>query len=110
MIVVADLTWKLAAFTEPNLTALTPLKPVPVIVTVVPPVAGPLGGFILLTVGGGTTCVVHDFVVSCPTLSIAVRVTVTGPAFEVSIGTVRRRIDAAAGTAVREGPIAVGGE
>src|SRR5438270_10383639 len=36
---------------------------------------------------GYTTSVVHDFVVSCPTLSIAVRETVSGPAAAVLIGT-----------------------
>jgi len=38
----------------PNLTALAPLKFVPVIVTLVPPAAGPLVGEIEVTVGAGT--------------------------------------------------------
>ncbi len=38
----------------PNLTAVAPVKPVPVIVTVVPPVVGPELGLIPVTVGGVT--------------------------------------------------------
>ena len=38
---------------EPNETPLAPVKPVPVIVTVVPPAAGPLFGLTLVTVGRG---------------------------------------------------------
>jgi hypothetical protein len=36
----------------PNLTAVAPVKPVPVMETVVPPAVGPLVGLILVTVGG----------------------------------------------------------
>jgi hypothetical protein len=35
----------------PKLTAVTPVKPVPVIVTAVPPTAGPLVGERLVTIG-----------------------------------------------------------
>ena len=35
----------------PNLTAVAPVNPVPVIVTVVPPAADPLAGEMLVTVG-----------------------------------------------------------
>ncbi len=38
----------------PNFTAVAPVKLVPVIVTVVPPVVGPLVGDTLVTVGTGT--------------------------------------------------------
>jgi hypothetical protein len=38
----------------PNVTAVAPLKLVPVIVTVVPPVVGPAVGEIEVTVGAGT--------------------------------------------------------
>jgi NAD(P)-dependent dehydrogenase (short-subunit alcohol dehydrogenase family) len=47
----AEFTVKLAAFVEPNLTALTFLKKEPVMVTDVPPVPGPLLGVTLVTVG-----------------------------------------------------------
>ena len=40
--------------TEPNLTAVTKVNPVPVIVTAVPPLAGPLVGAMPLTVGAAT--------------------------------------------------------
>jgi hypothetical protein len=54
LIVVAELTEKLVALTEPNFTADAPVKFVPVIVTVVPPATGPLGGLILVIVGFGS--------------------------------------------------------
>jgi hypothetical protein len=41
-----------AAF-DPNLTTLAPSKPVPVIVTGVPPAIGPTAGLMLVTVGSG---------------------------------------------------------
>jgi hypothetical protein len=44
VIEVVELTVKLVALTEPKLTALVPLKPVPVMVTTVPPASGPLAG------------------------------------------------------------------
>src|SRR5713226_808630 len=50
---VALLTTKLAATAEPNLTAVAPVKLVPVIVTDVPPAIGPLFGASETTVGGG---------------------------------------------------------
>ena len=40
MIFVSDSTLKLVAFADPNLTALASVKPVPMIVTGVPPIAG----------------------------------------------------------------------
>jgi hypothetical protein len=42
------------AVVAPNLTAVAPVKFVPVIVTVVPPAFGPLVGLRLVTVGNGT--------------------------------------------------------
>src|SRR5205807_5741669 len=51
VIEVADLTVKLAAFADPNLIAVAPVKLVPVMVTEVPPVAGPSAGFNLVIVG-----------------------------------------------------------
>ena len=54
MIDVAELTVKLVAAVAPNVTAVVPLNPVPVMVTDVPPVAGPDVGEIEVTVGAGT--------------------------------------------------------
>ena len=51
MIEVAELTVKLVAAVEPNLTAVAPVNLVPVIVTEVPPAAGPALGSTLVTVG-----------------------------------------------------------
>ena len=51
MIEVGELTTKLVAALVPNFTALTPLNPVPVMVTEVPPMAGPLVGVSPVTVG-----------------------------------------------------------
>lgn len=48
---VAELTVKLVAAVAPNVTAVTPVKPVPVIVTTVPPAVGPEVGEIEPTVG-----------------------------------------------------------
>ena len=42
---------RLAAVVVPNLTAVVAVNPVPVIVTVVPPVAGPVVGDIEVTIG-----------------------------------------------------------
>ncbi len=39
------------AAVPPNLTAVTPVNPVPVIVTLVPPAVGPLAGEIEVTAG-----------------------------------------------------------
>src|SRR5437899_1214881 len=50
VICVSELTVK-DAFTEPKLTAAAPVKPVPVIVTLVPPAVGPLLGLTLVIVG-----------------------------------------------------------
>ena len=45
------LTVNEVADVAPNLTAVAPLKPVPVIVTLVPPAAGPEDGLTLVTEG-----------------------------------------------------------
>ena len=42
-----------AGLPDPKLTAVTPVKLVPVMVTVVPPVVGPVPGLTAVTVGGG---------------------------------------------------------
>ncbi len=54
MICVAELTVKLAAAVAPNLTAVAPVKLVPVMTTLVPPVSGPDVGASPVTVGAGT--------------------------------------------------------
>jgi preprotein translocase subunit SecG len=51
---VALFTVKLAAAVLPKLTAVAPVKLVPVIVTDVPPEVGPLPGLIAVTAGAGT--------------------------------------------------------
>ena len=48
---VAELTVKAVALVTPNVTAVAPVNPVPVIVTDVPPVVGPDVGAIDVTVG-----------------------------------------------------------
>ncbi len=54
VICVAELTVKLAALVLPNCTAVAPVKLVPVMTTLVPPVAGPDVGARPVTVGAGT--------------------------------------------------------
>ena len=54
VICVSELTVKLAAGVLPKNTALTSVKLVPVMTTVVPPAAGPAVGLRADTVGGGT--------------------------------------------------------
>ena len=49
---LALLTLKEPAALPPNLTAVAPVKLVPVIVTLVPPADGPVFGLTLVTVGG----------------------------------------------------------
>ncbi len=51
LMVVAEVTSKLVAATEPKLTALAPTKPVPVTVAEVLPVVGPVRGLSELTTG-----------------------------------------------------------
>ena len=51
VIVVSLTTVKLVAAVVPKSTAVTPVKPVPVIVTNVPPTSGPAAGLMPVTVG-----------------------------------------------------------
>ena len=51
MIVVELSTVTIDGTSAPNLTEVTPVKPVPVMVTEVPPVAGPEGGDTEVMVG-----------------------------------------------------------
>jgi hypothetical protein len=76
VIAVEDFTVKLVAFVEPNLTALTFLKKVPSMATTVPPVAGPLLGVTVVTVGSlaayaGATLPVIAYPASTPSQAIA---------------------------------------
>jgi hypothetical protein len=50
---VSELTVTLVAAVAPNLTDVAPVKPVPVIVTTVPPAAGPEVGLMPVTLGTG---------------------------------------------------------
>jgi hypothetical protein len=45
---------KLVAGVTPKATAVTPVKPVPVMVTLVPPDAGPFAGLMPVTIGAGS--------------------------------------------------------
>ncbi|MGY4359591.1 hypothetical protein ACVW0J_006084 [Bradyrhizobium sp. i1.7.7] len=51
---VAELTVKPAAAVAPNVTAVAPVKLVPVMITLVPPPPGPDVGVIEVMVGAGT--------------------------------------------------------
>ena len=53
MIEVAELTVKAVAAVVPKLTAVAPVKSVPVMVTEVPPAVGPTVGLTPVTVGAG---------------------------------------------------------
>jgi hypothetical protein len=54
VICVALFTVNVVAPVAPNFTAVAPVKFVPVMVTLVPPAAGPLAGLTLVTVGAAT--------------------------------------------------------
>ena len=56
MIVVSFTTVTFVAGVVPKSTAVAPVKPVPVIVTRVPPAVGPLVGLRPVTVGAAATC------------------------------------------------------
>jgi len=51
VMVVLSTTWRLAAAAPPMVTPVAPVKLVPVIVTLLPPLSGPLDGEMLETVG-----------------------------------------------------------
>jgi hypothetical protein len=75
VICVALLTVKLLALVVLNLTAVAPVKLVPVIVTEVPPAVGPLTGLTDVTVGAGTvTVTLIVFVITAvPSLTCTVK-------------------------------------
>jgi hypothetical protein len=58
VIVVALLTVNVVAAVPPKVTEVAPVKPVPVIVTTVPPAVGPMFGVKLVNVGAGVGGVV----------------------------------------------------
>jgi hypothetical protein len=53
VIELGEFTVMLAALAEPNLTAVAPLRPTPLMATAVPPVSTPSLGLSPLTVGAG---------------------------------------------------------
>ena len=62
MILVEETTVRgVIFFVVPNLTEVTPVNPVPVIVTPVLPAKGPLFGVMLVTAGGATTVIYPIF-------------------------------------------------
>lgn len=68
MIWVSLSTVKLAAGAPPMVTPVVPVKLVPVIVTVTPPLSGPLGGEMEETVGAdmiGEVCGIKWYYVRC---------------------------------------------
>ena len=73
---VAELTTKLAAAVPPKLTAVAPVKPVPVMTTLVPPEVGPDVGARPVTVGAGTKVKCRPMV---PVPPVVVTLTVTAP-------------------------------
>src|SRR3974390_2801833 len=64
--VVALVSLKLAAVVVPNFTTVAPVRWVPVMVTVVPPVVEPKGGVTEVMVGGGAIKVKPVFVAVPP--------------------------------------------
>ena len=60
VICVALLTVKPLALVAPNFTAVAPVNPVPVMVTVVPPPVGPDAGDTLVMVGGGWALITRE--------------------------------------------------
>ena len=74
MVVPLLLTVKLVAVTEPNITDVAPLKPLPLILTRFPAAPGPEVGFRRVMIGP-TTVHVKVVVPVNPALSVAVMVT-----------------------------------
>lgn len=75
---VSLFTVKVAAGALPKLTAVAPVNPAPVIVTLVPPVGGPLLGDIAVTIGPGRTLIVSMTIIgSVSTISGKVSVSLT---------------------------------
>ena len=81
------LTVGVAAF-DPKLTAVAWVKPVPVIVTVVPPATGPFDGLTFVTVGMGRNANLSDEDVGLVPISV---VTVTSTVAAASGGLIAAR-------------------
>ena len=81
---VAEFTVKLAAAVLPNCTAVAPVKLVPVMTTLVPPLAGPDVGASPVTVGAGTKVNVPDEV-PVPLGVVTLTVTEPVPAGETAV-------------------------
>ena len=80
VICVDELTVKLAAAVLPKFTVDAPVNPLPVMITLVPPVAGPVTGFKPVVAGTGAA-IVMDTVAGLLTLpsSVAVKVKLSDP-------------------------------
>src|SRR5260370_3807444 len=80
VMLVSLTTVKVSAVVSPKLTTPAPVKPVPVIVTTVPPASGPAAGVTAVTTGSGKVYVKRsaDLVAEVP--PAVVTVTSTGPA------------------------------
>ena len=81
VIVVGDSTVKLAALVPPNFTAVASLRFEPVIVTVVPPVEGPVVGEMLVTDGHCGACKASE---NYKRLTVVVTATVSGGGHETT--------------------------
>jgi hypothetical protein len=93
---VGELTVKLLALVEPNLTALTSRKPTPVIVTGVPPLVGPrawpcflFGGLTLAIVGGGPKAKPRSVPAAMPAAPLTL-LTSTGVVLQDALNTPQR--------------------
>src|SRR5665213_818201 len=83
---VSDTTVNVVAGIEPNVTAVAPVKPEPVTVTLVPPAMGPLVGLIAVIVGAATQVNTSaGDVVEVPPTVVTVRSPVPVPAGAVAV-------------------------
>ena len=84
--VLSSVTCRSVPGVVPNMTVVTPVNPVPVIVTAVPPVAGPLAGEMLVTVGTGTYVNVSSVTIALVPLGVVTRTSIVPvPAGEVAV-------------------------
>ncbi len=84
MICVGESTVKLVAVTPPNETSVVPVKPVPVMTTVVPPAAGPAVGAKPVIVGGGRKVNVPNET-PVPLAFVTLRLTAPVPAGDTAV-------------------------
>jgi hypothetical protein len=84
--VLSLVTCRLVPGVTPNLTAVAPVNPVPVIVTAVPPATGPLAGEIRVTVGAGIYVNVSPATIALVPLGVVTLTsTVPVPAGDVAV-------------------------